>query len=217
MGWTRWHDILIAISALLLALAGCRSPVDWAPPAPGEPVTVVYLVNHGMHAGLVMPRTDAVAGRDFADAAWLEVGWGDRAYYQAPAPTTADLLRAALWPTPSTLHVVGFSGPVDAYFPRGEILRFDLSVAEGTALAAFIHAAFARDAQGQPQPLGPGLYGTSRFYAARQRYHLFENCNEWAARALRTAGLPLWPAEVLTTGDLFKQTRPLGTVVRAGG
>ncbi|MFO7315144.1 DUF2459 domain-containing protein, partial [Rhodothermus marinus] len=56
----------------------------------------------------------------------------------------------------------------------------------------------------------PGLYGReSFFYAAHGRYHLFNNCNHWVARALRAAGLPVHPGRTLTIRDLWRQIEPL--------
>ncbi len=198
--------------ALVVVLAASR-------PAPAQEVEPVYVVSHGWHAGLVIRRTDATAVQwpeqdDFPDATFLEVGWGDRDFYQDPDPSLGDRLKGAFWPTPSVLHIVGFRREVTAYFPASEIIRIDLPEANVDSLAAYIHRAYARDEAGRPIPLGPGLYGQSRFYEGRERYHLRKNCNTWAARALRAAGVPLRPAEVLTAGDLLKQVRRFGKVIQ---
>ena len=152
---------------------------------------------------------------DFPEATFLEVGWGDRDYYQDPDPGVGKLLKAGLWPTKSVLHVVGFSRRVTAYFPRSEIIRIDVPEAGVDSLAAYIHDAYARDDEGRPFALGPGLYGESRFYAGRQRYHVFKNCNTWAARALRAAGVRVRPAEILTADDLLAQARPFGETIQS--
>jgi hypothetical protein len=62
-------------------------------------------------------------------------------------------------------------------------------------------------------PLGSGLYGDSRFYPARETFHLFNTCNVWTARALRSAGLPV--RDAITTEGLMAQVRRLGRVVQA--
>ena len=202
--------IQIALVVLLAA---------WVRPVAVPEVEPIYLVSHGWHVGLVIRRTDATAAHwpeqeDFPDATFLEVGWGDRDYYQDPDPGVGKLLKAGLWPTKSVLHIVGFSRRVTAYFPRSEIIRIDVPEAGVDALAAYIHDAYARDDEGRPLALGPGLYGESRFYAGRQRYHVFKNCNTWAARALRAAGVRVRPAEILTADDLLAQARPFGETIQ---
>ncbi len=191
----------------------------WVRPVAVPEVEPIYLVSHGWHVGLVIRRTDATAAHwpeqgDFPEATFLEVGWGDRDFYQDPDPGVGKLLKAGLWPTKSVLHIVGFSRRVTAYFPRSEIIRIDVPQAGVDSLAAYIHDAYARDDEGQPLALGPGLYGESRFYAGRQRYHVFKNCNTWAARALRAAGVRVRPAEILTADDLLAQARPFGETIQ---
>jgi len=64
--------------------------------------------------------------------------------------------------------------------------------------------------------LGLGLYGRSRFYASRERFHLFKTCNVWVATALREAGLPLTPTLTVSADALMARLRALGRVHRAG-
>ena len=202
----------IQLALVVLVAAWCR-------PVATPEVEPIYLVSHGWHVGLVIRRTDATAAHwpeqdDFPEAIFLEVGWGDRDFYQDPDPGVGKLLKASLWPTKSVLHVVGFSRRVTAYFPRSEIIRIDVPEAGVDSLAAYIHHAYARDDEGRPLALGPGLYGESRFYAGHGRYHVFKNCNTWAARALRAAGVRVRPAEILTADDLLAQARPFGETIQ---
>lgn len=111
------------------------------------------------------------------------MGWGDRAYYQAADPSLWIGLRALLWPTAGVLHMVAFSGPVEHYFASSEIVTLQLTPQGFARLVAAISASHELYAAGRPIPLGPGLYGTSRFYASREAFHLFATCNVWAAMA----------------------------------
>ncbi len=208
---------LCGLLALGVLLGACREAVH--EPAAPEETRTVYLVSHGWHAGLVLRRADVPLAlwpeqQDFPAAAFLEVGWGDSAYYRAPDPGIGTLLKAGLWPTPSVLHVVGLRRPVTASFPQSEIIRVEVPAAGLAAMAAYVHAAYAREADERARPLGPGLYGESLFYRARERYHVFKNCNTWTARALRAAGCPIKPAGILTVGDLLARVRAFGEVVQ---
>ena len=104
---------LLPLLALGLALAlavlacGCaaQSNPGTLPGADAQATTHrVHVVRHGWHSGIVVRAADVPmqawpARREFADAEYLEVGWGDRAYYQAPDPSAWLGLRALLWPT----------------------------------------------------------------------------------------------------------------------
>jgi len=76
----RWLGVLA-----VAWVAGCAGPVRGLfPPAPGEPVVAVYVVNDGWHTGLALPRAELAATnmpvvRDFPDARYLQFGWGDAA------------------------------------------------------------------------------------------------------------------------------------------
>ncbi len=215
-----------ALRALLLAIAalasGCVDPVQGLyPPREGEPVTSVWVVSHGWHTGIVVRRRDVPDGlwpqlRDFADSELVEVGWGERDFYMAPAGTSGLALRAAFLPSSSVLHVAGFGGPVERYFPANEVVEITLSRRGLDTLAAFIGDAYAKDEAGTVIRLGPGLYPQSRFYLARETYHALKTCNTWTAKALRSAGCAITPVYALTAGNVIHQATAFCGAVRLG-
>jgi len=214
--------IQIWILFLAASCCACAAQVRDAP-APSErgQRSTIYLVSHGWHAGIVLRRADIPDSiwpelGDFPDTEYLEVGWGDSDYYQTPDPHEGLIVKAALLPTASVLHLVGFSGPVPAYFPYSEIIRIELPAAGFEHLSRAIVASFARDEAGNTTLLGPGLYGKSRFYLSGESYHLFNTCNVWTARALRAAGLPITPARAISVENLMYQARRFGMVVQSG-
>lgn len=179
---------------LALLLAGCVVPAGPPVTTANEPVRTVHLVRHGWHSGLVLRRADVSETspllRDFSGVEYIEVGWGDRDYYQAANPSAWMALRALFWPTPSALHVAGFSTTPQAYFRESEVVALMLAQSAFDRLHARLRESFEFDAAGNPVALGPGLYGTSRFYASRESFHLFKTCNAWTAEVLREAGVP---------------------------
>ncbi len=211
-------------SFLLLGLVavacGCAGPVAHLyPPIAGESAIAIWIVRHRWHTGLVVPATPVPSQiwperDDYPGARYLEVGWGDRDFYQARDPTSGLAVRAALWPTPSVLHVVAFAEPPARVFPDAEIVELALSPRGFEQLCAFVAHAYARDARGQATPLGAGWYGDSRFYLGRESYFL-TTCNVWTARALRSAGLPISPIYALTAGNVIFQAKRFGKVIRA--
>lgn len=217
----QWRFAMRALAPLLAILAACgacAAPLlkNSPPPGEGSPAIAIYLVSHGWHTGIVVKRADIPEGlwlerRDFPQAEYLEVGWGDREFYRSADPGLWVTLKAAFWPTASVLHVVGFRGPSAEYFRGSEVIELALPRAGFERLVRYVHDAHARDGA-RAAPLGPGLYGDSRFYPARETFHLFRTCNVWTARALRAAGVPV--RDAITMEGLMSQARGLGTVIQ---
>ncbi len=205
-----------------LALAGLLggTPCDTAAVERAPDTVTVLVVSHGWHSGLVIPAAviddDAwPARREFPDAEHFEVGWGDRAYYQASDPGLWAGLRALLWPSPGVLHIVALRGAPSQHFPGAPRVTLHITREGAQRLVAAIAASHERDGEGQPIAFGPSLYGQGRFYASVERFHLFATCNVWVASRLRDAGVAVRPALALTTGLLFSQF-PQSTVRQPG-
>jgi uncharacterized protein (TIGR02117 family) len=223
--------VILAL-ALVLALVGtgCAGPAlqpAVSSAAPEQSPHRIWVVHHGYHTGIAVAAADVPpqawpARRDFPQAQFLEVGWGDRDFYMAPAAGLRLATRALFWPTPSVLHVAAFDRPPDRHFTESGIVELALAPSGFAALVAAVRDSHQRvgTADGldgsEPwlPPLGPGLYGASRFYASHERFHPFRNCNVWVADVLARAGVPLSPASALTAGALFRQLRAHGSVLR---
>jgi uncharacterized protein (TIGR02117 family) len=215
-----------------IALAGCLLPAVLtacaAPPGtlPVAAVTSdaaspaaysVHVVNHGWHTGFVLRAGDVPAAAwpakaDFPEATYFEVGWGDRAYYRAADPGAWLALQAVAWPTPGVLHVVAVDTALGRFVATtgiSEAIEIVVSPAGLQRLLAHLRNSHELDDAGRPITLGPGLYGHSRFYASRERFHVLKTCNVWVATALQTAGIAVTPAAAITAERLMAQLRPL--------
>ncbi len=218
----RGRLMLSGILVLAALASACSAAVKDPPVRSANPPTkTIYLVSHGWHAGIVLYRADLGARdwlvlEDFPDSRYLEVGWGDRDFYRTPDPGIGLIAKAALLPTTSVLHIVGFTSPVTAYFPNSEIIRIKLPTDDFRQLSRKIAGSFAKDETGKLQPLGSGIYGNSRFYLSNERYHLFNTCNVWVARMLGNAGLPFSPMRAIRVEGLMSQARRLGTAMQSG-
>jgi uncharacterized protein (TIGR02117 family) len=187
------------------------------PPQKDEQTRTIFLVSHGRHAGIVLKRIDIRQSgwprlHAFSRMDYLEIGWGDRDYYTSPDPGPGLAAKALLLPTSSVLHLVGFQGAPDSYFPYSEIIRLELSVPGFEQMVHHISKSFSRDESGSAIPLGPGNYGFSRFYASEETYYLCKTCNTWTATILQTAGCQVTPA--LTVDGLMSQVRGFGNVIQ---
>lgn len=187
--------------------------------AGGQGPLSLLVVDHGYHAGVIIPRAaladrararglarlGAVADR-FVAYDHVEIGWGDEGFYlNVPGLSLQALphVLRALFATEnrSVLHVVGITGPPAAYFAGSDMVRLGVDGAAFDRVAVEIDKTIAPDAENTVAVLGPGLYGPSLFFGADGTYHLTRNCNHWIARLVNVAGRPVsLPVATLSAG-----------------
>jgi uncharacterized protein (TIGR02117 family) len=199
-------------------LAACASTSQPLPVSgEGGPVHGIYVYSNGWHTSIVLPRHALPPGlipevEDFADAAFLEFGWGDREFYPSPDPDLSVTLAAALTPTPAVMHVAGLPRPPQDHYGDVEVLTMDLSTAALQRLVAKIDASFDRPDGGRAGHVAQGLYADSWFYAAHGEFHLFNTCNTWAADVLTAAGVGVSLSGVNRADDLMNRLGDLPNV-----
>jgi hypothetical protein len=197
-----------ALPALLLA--GCAAAPVAAPVAVPRgrcrPGAELWAFGADWHTELALPTP---GGALAPISAWapgarvIMVGFGKRDFFMAEPPGLAEWLAAPL-PGPAVLRVTALAGP-PAPGPDREVVPLGLDAAGRAGLAAFLAAAFARDAAGAiAPPIEPPARGRA-FFAARDAYTLAWNCNRWTAEALAAAGLPVEPAGVVTRAAVMRQ------------
>jgi uncharacterized protein (TIGR02117 family) len=210
----------LAVAAAIVATLRPGDPPLY-PPKPGEGIEIV-LVNHGWHTGLALSRAslEAEAAKlpglqallvRFSGYPWLEIGWGEDAYYRA-GPTTSDPhwllgLRALVRPgNASVLHVVGLDQGPEAMFLSSELVSLRLSPEGLRRLLVRLDGSIAT-ANGRPEELGVGLYGPSLFYRAKGTFSLLRVCNRWTADLLDAAGVPTAPVAATLPRGLIMDLR----------
>jgi len=208
--WLKILGLSILAAVLVILLTGIHtapfSVVDSIDEASDKPHTV-YVVGHGWHTGVVIPA-DAVFAKlpqlqqRFAGASRIEVGWGDAGFYQNPKPTAAIALRAMFTPSPTVMHVVAVPNDVVSYFPASTVKPLMLSESQLQSLLSFVASSFAEQ-KGDLVSLTKGIYGNSQFYQATGSYYVMNTCNKWTAKALKSAGVKVWPYAMLTAESVL--------------
>ncbi|MEM0923192.1 MAG: DUF2459 domain-containing protein [Pseudomonadota bacterium] len=239
----------VGMVALALLWLATWAPNQWQSPAPGDPGVEIALLDHGWHSGLALPLPALAAAAEnapsgagerlawlaglYPDAGWVEIGWGDAAFYQATTgvgdidPWLA--VRALAWPTEGVVQAVPLAQHPAEAFRRSDQIAIILSPQAFQSLAEALAASLpgpAIDAQNDPstglpvpppndppgdpvsaRALGPSLYGDGAFYPSPTRYHLFRTCNHWVAGLLRVAGLPASPVPATLSAGLMTELR----------
>jgi uncharacterized protein (TIGR02117 family) len=201
---------------LALLLTACAAPPPAPPPSqPGpDAKAVIFVTSNGWHSSIIVARADLPPDRlaetaDFPEARFFEFGWGDAVYYPARRTTLGMTLRAALVPTPAVVHVVGLRAEPARSPAEAEVVSLAVDDKNFDRLVDFIDASFERSGTARAAATGPGFYPTSRFYPAKGRFHLFNTCNTWTARALAAAGFDVSASGTFRAEALMRQVRAL--------
>jgi uncharacterized protein (TIGR02117 family) len=168
----------------------------------------IYMVRHGWHTGFVIPANTIQARHPqlidrFGDTPYLEIGWGDKDYYQTEEVTSGMTLRAAFWPTDSVIHAVAVPEKADIHFTDNDVEVLCLDDQQYSRLIGFIEKSFEMDENGNIIQLKSGNYGDSQFYAGEGDYFLMNTCNTWTAKGLKSIGLSISPAFKITAGSIM--------------
>jgi uncharacterized protein (TIGR02117 family) len=176
----------------------------------GERKQRIYVASHGWHTGIVLERDylnqrmPSLAKR-FPDSDYYEIGWGDAGFYQAEKITAKITLNAVFLPSDTVVHLVGLKGNPIEYFSTSEVSEVSISDEGMKSLCTFVESSFARDEKGSPKMLGAGLYGDSQFYEGEGKYHLFNGCNKWTAKALHSGGVEIEPRFKITSASVMDE------------
>lgn len=202
--------LLLAIFSRSITVAAMALQPDQEVCAAGK---TVYVVNYGLHTGIVVNREDFIASMpmlagNFPIGNYVEIGWGDAKFYQSRDPSIYLAIQAMLWPTESVLHVVAIPGMPHHYFSNGvTIIELSLTQDGYQRLLRYLADTFAYLDTRQIVLLGPGLYGSSYFYRAKGEFHTFNNCHTWVARSLEQSGYPISSRGVVTAASLLSRLR----------
>ena len=199
-----------------LLLTACAAPPPAPPPSQPDldAKTIIFVASNGWHSSIILAKADLPPGRlaeaaDFPEARFLEFGWGDAVYYPARRATLGMTLRAALVPTPAVVHVVGLRAEPARSAPGSEVVSLAIDDRNFGRLVDFIDASFERSGAARAAATGPGFTAASRFYPAKGRFHLFNTCNTWTARALAAAGFEVSASGTFRAEALMRQVRAL--------
>lgn len=219
INYKNWTGGFVLLTLILLLTSGCNSPISQLYPVdPTVRSLPVFIISHGWHTGIAIRKVHL--GQHLPkhprmpQTTYLMFGWGDGNYYPHPDPGTGLLLRAALLPTESVLHVVGFNNSADQYFPSSRIIKVMIHKKGAENLAMFISNHFVLDESGNAVFATEGLYQNSAFFKAKPYYFFPRTSNRWVAQALRRTGYPIAPFFAITSGNVMKQASKYGEVIQ---
>jgi uncharacterized protein (TIGR02117 family) len=209
---------LAGIILLTLAITACSGKPYVVKPALESSDVIrsypLFVVSHGWHTGLIIPasflnQTIPDLKDRFGDAAYYEIGWGDKGFYQAQEITTGLTLQAMFWSEGAIMHIVAVPDSPSKYFGQSEVVSTCLTYEQTSSLSTFVSNSFAHDPQRHIVRLKQGIYGNSQFYDGEGRYYLLNTCNKWTAKGLQSAGVDISPSLSLTSESVMSAIRAL--------
>ncbi len=172
---------------------------------------MVYVVDHGWHTDIAVPSAELSGGAArfralFPGAPALLFGFGKRTFLTARVDRWEEYLLGP-FPGPGAMLVIGLAVAPDRAFPPGDVVVLPVPAGGLAALSDFLWAQFDRDRAGGPRLIARGPSPGSLFYAARERYGLWNTCNTWTAEALQRAGLAVRPDGVVFAAQAMARAR----------
>lgn len=203
--------LVLCACAYAAALLANPSRADYMSALQNASTRSIWVSSNGWHTGIIVQTADIPPPllrekAPFMGERFVEMGWGDAGFYQAEEITTQLAAKALLVPSPSAVHLVGFSAEPSQYFTASEVLHLRVSEAGFARLLEFMDNSISR-APSAAIKRSEGLYGNSRFVAGSGHYSAVRTCNHWAADALQAAGVPLTPWYAATSSALMWQLR----------
>jgi uncharacterized protein (TIGR02117 family) len=173
------------------------------------------VLNNGFHTDLALPRA-ALEGRPgplgetvraLPPGDWILIGWGDARFYVDQSPIEDRLLdgvRAFFRPgNASVLMLDPHVGDPRARVRDDRVRALPLTAGDLDALGARIEGSLDLGRGGAPRLAAARPGDDARFFAARGRFWILNLCNNWTARTLNAAGLPVRPLRSVTAGEVM--------------
>lgn len=180
----------------------------------------VYLVKNYWHTGIMFSVNEELISHipaisNFAEYKFVDIGWGDEAFYQHPDPDYLLGAQAILVPTSSVIRMEGKNSSLNNIIEWSDFsIRFDLSNEQFLKLCKYIENSFEKDEHQNLFITSTKSSGRITFYKSHKKYHLFNTCNTWVAEALEESGFDISSSNVITAENLFEEVSKFGTVLK---
>lgn len=178
----------------------------------------IYVASISWHTGIVVPAyslPDSIwpPGYDYSGPSYLEIGWGDRDFYQHRGFNIWYAFKATFWPTSSALHVNPLPENIQSYYTNTRVVKIEVTEEQLNDISRYILEHFEFNEKGRFIPLEAGIYSDSQFFAGSTKYYFPKNSNVWVARALKRAGFSITPIFYQTTGWVLNKAEKFGKAV----
>jgi len=175
----------------------------------------LHLYSNGYHSDIGAPASifpeDHPLRRLYPDAETFLIGWGDRAFYYSDGTNVLLGIDALIPPSPSVFHITYNAPEASRYLGPNDDLAIGVSREGAARFVAYVDRYLVLDQSGEAVRTSDGkVVGRSVFLRSRGSFHVLNVCNQWMARALRTAGVDVNARAAWLAGPLIRQARKSG-------
>ena len=180
----------------------------------------IYLIKQRWHTGIILKVKDIDTTEwpeimDFSNSEFVDVGWGDSAFYQNPNFNIVQAVSALFTPSPSTLRVFGFDTAYENIFHYYDIVvKIQLNDIRLKKLCKYIHDAYSTDSSGKLIVYKSEYNGRIKFYKSIGKYNIFNTCNTWIAKGLNKIGFTEISPHIILAEELFRRARLIGKIIK---
>lgn len=176
----------------------------------------IYVSSLSWHTGIVVPAEsfpDSLwrEGHQYADAHYLEIGWGDADFFTDEGFNLWYALKAAFWPTPSAIQIKPIYQDVENHYHNTNVAKIETTDEQLQNLTTFLVEELELDENGKVIPVADD--SGKNFYKGSSSYYFPKNSNVWAARALKRAGFSINPFWHQTTGQVVRKAGKIGEII----
>lgn len=165
----------------------------------------VFLVDHGIHTGIVLHRGDILLGEfepseNFREE-FLEFSIGEDPFFREKEHSKLGMIRALFWPSSNLMRIHPFNGkPIKYYKDKPGIAKLLVDHKQWKQILNYIKDSFESfdtiEVQEDKQRY---------FYKGVGNYHIFNNCNDWSSRAFAGIGVKTGLFARFSSEKLFKE------------
>ncbi len=176
-----------------------------------DPHVHVWLIADMLHTGLVFEydwllESGFVPPKDFPQARYVTLSWGDRtAYIQRRLTTPGEVINALFLPSESVMELIPADWHVTEVCPHQRIWQKRVPRDTGPALAAFLNHCSITDDYGQPVVVGTSSWGDGVLLESRHAYFYPRVCNIWTVQAMEAMGARMNPWTAISANGVIRQ------------
>jgi len=206
---------VLLIGALLFGYLYMPIPAPAVAVATEGDCVELHLYSNGYHSDIGAPAAvfpeDHPLRRLYPDARTFLIGWGDRAFYASDGSDVLLGLDALIPPSPSVFHITYDAAEASAYLGPTDDIAIGVSREGAAQFVDYVDRYLVLDEDGGALRVSDGkVVGRSSFLRSRGSFHILNVCNQWMARALRTAGVNVNARDAWLAGPLIQQVRRQG-------